>query len=82
MRQVRLVRDDERPDQGFMTTGGRGSILRGRIDRGEYVVDTHAVAEAMLSRMLIPAQLFGHGATRTRENDAGAGLDRADPGDR
>ena len=56
--------------------------LRSRIARGEYVVDPHAVAQAMVSRMLVSAQLFGHRAVRPDQDDPGAGLDRPEPGDR
>jgi len=59
----------------------RTERLRTRIERGEYEVDPQAVAEAMLSRMLVPAQLFGHRAVRPAEGDARPGLDGADPGD-
>ena len=65
-----------------MTTGGRAAALRSRIDRGEYVVDERAVAEAMLSRMLVPAQLFGRRAVGPGQHHAGPGLDGSEPGDR
>ena len=58
------------------------AVLRRRIARGDYEVDEYAVAEAMLSRMLIPVQLFGPRAVRRRKDDAGAGPHKADPGDR
>jgi len=65
-------------------TGRRGdpATLRRRIARGDYVVDERAVADAMLSRMLVPAQLFGPLAAGADERHTGSGLDGPDPGDR
>lgn len=80
MRRVRLVRSGERPDQGYMWSAGRSAALRERVASGEYVVDTHAVAEAMLSRMLVSAQPFGRRPAGTAQDDAGASLDGSEPG--
>ena len=73
MRRMRAIRAGERSDP---------AALRDRIAREEYVVDEHAVAEAMLSRMLVPAQLFGRRAVGPDQHDAGSGLDGSEPGDR
>lgn len=80
MRGLRLVQNGEGADQPAMTVGV-GS-LRNRVARGEYVVDEHAVAEAMLSRVLVSAQLFDLPAARSRKGHAGSGLDAAEPGNR
>lgn len=82
MRQIRLIRNGQRPDEASTALAGRRAALRSRIARGDYVVDERAVAEAMLSSMLVPAQLFGHGAVRSGQHDPGAGLDGSEPGHR
>ena len=68
-----MIRAGERSDP---------AALRSRIARGEYVVDEHAVAEAMLSRMFVTAQLFGRRAIGPDQHHAGPGLDGSEPGDR
>ena len=80
MNRVWLVRRSERPDPGYMASGGRSSALRERVASGEYAVDPHAVAEAMLSRMLVASQPFDRAPVRPRQNDAAAGLHRSEPG--
>jgi hypothetical protein len=61
----------------MVSTGGDPS-LRERIARGEYVVDPHAVAEAMLRRvgspMLVPVEPL-------ERPPVGADEDEAIPGD-
>lgn len=79
MRRARLARNGVEADEVVMTSGGRSAVLRGRIARGEYVVDERAVAEAMLSRVLVATQLFGNSAVRPRENGSGPGLDGPEP---
>lgn len=80
MRGLRLVQSGEGDDQARMTAGGVNA-LRSRVAHGEYVVDPHAVAEAMLSRMLIPAQLFEARGGGAGKGNAGPGFDPAEPGD-
>ena len=81
MRGLRLVQNGEAADQAGMTAGGVGT-LRHRVARGEYVVNAHAVAEAMLSRMLVPAQLFETRGASSSKGNAGPRFDPAEPGDR
>jgi hypothetical protein len=56
--------------------------LVSRVTRGEYVIDTHRVAEAMLRRrgngllMLVPTKLE-RAAVREGEDGPGPGLDAA-----
>ena len=80
MNRVWLVRRSERPDPGYMASGGRSSALRERVASGEYAVDPHAVAEAMLSRMLVAAQPLGRHPLGTGQDDAGTPLDGSEPG--
>ena len=60
----------------------RESDLVSRVTRGEYVIDTHLVAEAMLRRrgrgllMLVPTQV-DRSAVGKGEDDPGPGLDAA-----
>ena len=61
----------------------RATLLMGTVYRGEYVVDTRAVAEAILSRRLRrrPSQMVetlqpgSHGAVRAEERQAASGPD-------
>ena len=66
-------------DRDYMTSGGRSAALRERVASGEYVVDPHAVAEAMLSRMFVAAQPFCRDAVRPGHDDAGTALDGPEP---
>ena len=60
----------------------RESELISRVTRGEYVIDTHRVAEAMLRKrgtgllMLVPAEVE-RPAVGEGEDDPGPGLDAA-----
>jgi hypothetical protein len=65
----------------MMSTMSKDALARA-IARGEYVVDTHAVAEAMLRRgslsaVLVPAQTLDGPAVRVEQDDAAPGLDAA-----
>ena len=80
MRGPKLMPTRARVDQARMTAGGVNT-LGSRVESGAYEIDEHAVAEAMLSRMLIPAQLFGPGRAASAEGDAGTGLDSPEPDD-
>jgi hypothetical protein len=57
----------------MMSTMSKDALARA-IERGEYVVDTRAVAEAMLRRgpllVLVPAQPRDRPAVRVDEDDA------------
>ena len=58
----------------MMSTMSKDALARA-IACGEYVVDTHAVAEAMLRRgapslVLVPAQPLDRPAVRVEEDDA------------
>ena len=56
-----------------MTCRGIDPALRRSVERGEYVVNLRAVAEALLrSRVLVAAQAR-HGAGRSEKNQAAAG---------
>ena len=60
----------------------RDKDLVSRVARGEYVIDTHRVAEAMLRRrgrgllMLVPTEV-DRSATRGPQDDPGPGLSAA-----
>jgi Anti-sigma-28 factor, FlgM len=62
----------------MVSTGGDPS-LRERIARGEYMVDPHAVAEAMLRRspMLVPAEALERLAVLPDEDESLPGPDVA-----
>jgi hypothetical protein len=64
-----------------MANGGLSPRLLERLARGDYTVNELAVADAILKRssMLIPPQLR-QGRTAPVEDQAGAVLDRAEPG--
>jgi hypothetical protein len=54
--------------------------LTKRIERGDYEVDPHAVAEAMLKRnplMLVPMQPLDRPAVLTEQDESAAGPDLA-----
>jgi hypothetical protein len=58
----------------MMSTMSKDALARA-IERGEYVVDTRAVAEAMLRRglpslVLVPAQPLDRPAIRVQQDDA------------
>jgi hypothetical protein len=58
----------------MMSTMSKDALARA-IERGEYVVDTRAVAEAMLrlgapSLVLVPAQPLDRPAVRVEQDDA------------
>jgi hypothetical protein len=58
----------------MMSTMSKDALARA-IERGEYVVDTRAVAEAMLRRgapsfVLVPAQPLDWPAVRVEQDDA------------
>jgi hypothetical protein len=58
----------------MMSTMSKDALARA-IERGEYVVDTRAVAEAMLRRgalslVLVPAQPLDRPAVRVQQDDA------------
>ena len=64
---------------GCAPSGSPPDLTR-RVSRGEYVVDAHAVADAIIRRgrarvvsgVLVPAQLFDDLAAGKREADAAA----------
>jgi hypothetical protein len=67
----------------MMSTSSKDAVAR-LIARGEYVVDTHAVAEAMLRRsggspslVLVPAQPLDRQPVRVEQDDAPPGADVA-----
>ena len=65
----------------MMSTMSKDDLARA-IARGEYVVDTQAVAEAMLRRgspsaVLVPAQPFDRPAAGVEQDDAAPGADAA-----
>jgi hypothetical protein len=58
----------------MMSTMSKDALARA-IERGDYVVDTHAVAEAMLrhggpSLVLVPAQPLDRPAVRIQQDDS------------
>jgi hypothetical protein len=64
-----------------MSTMSKDALAR-LIARGEYVVDTHAVAEAMLrhgspSLVLVPAQPLDRAAVGVEQDEAAPGADVA-----
>jgi hypothetical protein len=65
-----------------MTTGGLSPRLLERLARGDYTVNELAVAEAIMRRssMFVPPQLRP-GSAGAGQDDTGAVLDRAQPGD-
>jgi hypothetical protein len=67
----------------MMSTMSKDAIARA-IARGEYVVDTHAVAEAMLRRsggfpslVLVPAQPLDRASARVEQDEAAPRADLA-----
>jgi hypothetical protein len=67
----------------LMVSTGINPALARRISRGEYVVDEHAVAEAIVrcwrrdSLVLVAAQSLDRAAVRADEEQLPAGNDRA-----
>lgn len=56
-----------------MAGGGINPALRSQVERGEYVVDARAVADAMLrSGVLVPAQVRDRSAG-SEQDQSGAG---------
>ena len=66
----------------MMSTIGKHALAR-QLERGEYVVDTQAVAEAMLARgahfsgVLVPAQSLDGSTLAVEQDEPGAGDDLA-----
>jgi hypothetical protein len=67
----------------MMSTSSKDALAR-LIARGEYVVDTHAVAEAILrrwggapSRVLVAPQSLDPPSVRVQQDDAAPGADVA-----
>ena len=67
----------------MMSTSSKDALAR-LIARGEYVIDTHAVAEAMLRRsggspslVLVAPQSLDRPAVRVDQDDAAPGADVA-----
>ena len=56
-----------------MTSRGVDPTLQSSVEQGQYIVDSHEVAEAIVRSWMLVAAEPGHGAIRVEEEEAAAG---------